>query len=566
MVKKNDIFTVTIEDISHTGEGIGKVNGYPLFIKDSVIGDVVTVSVMKAKKNYGYAKLRKVETPSLFRVEPECKVHKQCGGCQLLAMDYKRQLKFKEDKIKNNLKRIGGFTEKLIETVTEPIVGMENPYRYRNKAQYPVGIGKNGEIITGFYAGRTHSIIPNTDCLLGAEENKDILETVVVHMDKYHISAYDEVTGEGLVRHILIRKGFTSGEILVCLVVNKLMEDAGAFIPEQAELTGKLEQIKGMTSISISVNTEKTNVIMGRDVYHIWGKESISDTIHVRDVCNNFALAGRELRFNISPLSFYQVNPVQTEYLYSIALEYAGLTGKEVVWDLYCGIGTISLFLAQNAGKVYGVEAVPEAIADANVNAELNGVKNVEFFVGSVEDVLPEKYEKEGIYADVIVVDPPRKGCDEKCLRTMIEMQPERIVYVSCDSATLARDLKVLCDGGYEIRKVRGVDMFGGTVHVETVVLLSKLKSTKSIEVEIKLDEMDLTKAESKATYAEIKQYVLDNAGFKVSQLYVAQVKRKHGLIERINYNVGDGKAKIPQVPLEKEKAIEDALRYFKMI
>ncbi len=566
--KKNDIVTVTIEDIGNDGEGIGKTDGYTLFVKDAVIGDVVEARITKCKKNYGYARVEKVVTPSSFRVEPKCSFHKRCGGCQIQAMRYDRQLVFKQDKIRNNLLRIGGFPAALIDTVIEPVVGMEEPWHYRNKAQFPVGYDKEGNLITGFYAGRTHDIIANTDCALGAPENQLILEAVLSYMRDNHVTAYREDTGEGLVRHVLIRTGFWSGEIMVCLVVN------GTKLPAAEKLTKNLLAIpltdtaesganKKITSISLSVNTEKTNVIMGKDICVLWGKGCIQDTL-----CG--------LTFSISPLSFYQVNPVQTEKLYGLALEYANLTGKETVWDLYCGIGTISLCMAKKARQVYGVEVVPQAIEDARENARVNQIANVEFYEGKAEEVLPAFYERLGqagedenadkLHPDVIVVDPPRKGCDEKCLETMLRMRPERIVYVSCDSATLARDLKVLCEGGYELKKVRGVDQFGGTVHVETCVLLSKLKSTQHIKVEIDLDEMDLTKAESKATYAEIKQYVLEKYNLKVSQLYIAQVKRKHGIIERINYNTGEGKARVPKVPLEKEKAIEDALKYFQMI
>ncbi len=408
-------------------------------------------------------------------------------------------------------------------------------------------------------------------------------------MKEYHVPAYDETRGGGLIRHVLIRKGFTSGEIMVCLVINYMGRESGkgvrggvcreaakdtdkgaakegVYLPSQEKLTQALAMVQGMTSVSVSINRDRTNVIMGKEIHTIWGKDVIRDTIHVRDVENDFADFGRGITFSISPLSFYQVNPVQTEKLYSLALAYAGLTGTETVWDLYCGIGTISLFLAEDARQVYGVEIVAQAVEDARENAEKNGICNAQFLVGKAEEVLPEKYEKEGIAADVIVVDPPRKGCDGACLETMIRMAPEKIVYVSCDSATLARDLRVLCDGGYEVKRCRAVDMFPMTVHVETCVLLSKLKSTQHIEVKIDLDEMDLTKAESKATYAEIKDYVLEKYNLKVSQLYIAQVKRKHGIIERINYNTGEGKARVPQVPLEKEKAIEDALRHFQMI
>lgn len=467
--KKNDILTVTIDDMGNDGEGIGKIDGYTLFIKDAVIGDVVSCKIMKAKKNYAYAKLEKVLAPSSARTEPICKYYRQCGGCQLQAMSYEAQLEYKQNKVRNHLTRIGGFDKELVESVMEPIVGMEQPYYYRNKAQFPVGTDKEGNLISGFYAGRTHDIIANTDCALGVKENQEILEIVLAYMKDNGITAYHEKSGKGTVRHILIRKGFTSGEIMVCLVVNTKKP-----LPAQDQLVDLLKKVPGITSVSLSINMERTNVIMGKEVRTIWGRDTIMDMIHVRNT-SDFSLTNQSIDFCISPLSFYQVNPVQTEKLYSLALEYAGLTGKETVWDLYCGIGTISLFLAGRAKKVYGVEIVPQAIEDARKNTELNGITNAEFFVGKAEEVLPEKYEKEGIYADVIVVDPPRKGCDEACLNTMLKMQPKRIVYVSCDSATLARDMKVLCEGGYEVVKVRAVDQFGQTVHVETVVLMSRV-------------------------------------------------------------------------------------------
>lgn len=403
------------------------------------------------------------------------------------------------------------------------------------------------------------------------------------------MTAYDEVTGKGLVRHVLIRKGFTSGQLMVCLVINKKMtkmsyistgvqKNTNEFLPNQGELLAALAEIQGMTSVSVSINTEKTNVIMGTEIHNLWGESTIEDTIHVRDMQKeNYPYTGDALTFKISPLSFYQVNPVQTEKLYSLALEYAGLTGKETVWDLYCGIGTISLFLAGKAKKVCGVEIIPQAIDDARENAKRNHIENAEFFVGKAEEVLPEFYEKttteassdEMLHPDVIVVDPPRKGCDDACLNTMLRMQPERIVYVSCDSATLARDLKILCDGGYEIRKVRGVDQFGMTVHVETVCLLSKLHEAKHhVNVRLDMDELDITSAESKATYEEIKSYVAEhNEGMKVSNLYIAQVKAKYGIIERENYNKPKlDDARQPKCPNEKEEAIVDAMEHFKMI
>mgnify|MGYP000195133181 FL=1 len=571
---KNDIVTVKIEDIGTEGEGIGKLEGFTLFVKDAVMGDVVEARLVKVKKNYAYARLEKVLTSSPLRVKPVCPYHKQCGGCQIQAMSYEAQLQFKENKVKNNLVRIGGFDQIFIESVMESVVGMEQPWHYRNKAQFPVGTDKDGRIITGFYAGRTHSIIANTDCALGVEENEPILQKVLAYMQNESISAYDETTGQGLVRHILIRKGFTSGEIMVCLVIN------GKNLPKEDRLVSTLREIPGMTSIWLNYNTKNTNVIMGTEGRVLWGQNTITDVIHRRSIeeinsgkdCLRYDSkenAPQGITFAISPLSFYQVNPIQTEKLYSLALEYAGLTGEETVWDLYCGIGTISLFMAQCAKEVHGVEIVPQAIEDARKNAECNHIENATFYVGKAEEVLPRLYEEEHIFADVICVDPPRKGCDEACLNTIIKMAPKRIVYVSCDSATLARDLKYLCENGYEIKKVRAVDQFGQTVHTETVCLLSKLHEAKHhVKVKLDMDEMDITSAESKATYEEIKKYVAEhNDGMKVSNLYIAQIKQKHGIIERENYNKPKSeKGGQPECPKEKEIAIEEALKYFQMI
>lgn len=451
-MKKNDMVKVTIEDIGVNGEGIGKVDGYTLFIKDAVIGDVVEAKVTKAKKNYGYARLVNIADESEFRVTPRCDVARQCGGCQIQAMSYARQLEYKNEKVRNNLIRLGGVTEELLDEVMEPVCGMEEPYRYRNKAQFPVGTDREGNIITGFYAGRTHQIIPHMDCAIGRAENKEILNIIISFMKEFGLSPYDETSHKGLIRHILIRTGYRTGEIMVCLVIN------GNGIPHGDTLAERLAEIPGMTSVTYSVNREKTNVIMGREAGLLWGQAYITDYIG-------------DIKYQISPLSFYQVNPVQTERLYETALEYAGLHGDETVWDLYCGIGTISLFLAQKAKHVYGVEIVPQAIEDAKKNAQINGIENARFYVGKAEDVLPEKYENDGIHADIIVVDPPRKGCEESVLHTMVKMQPERIVYVSCDSATLARDVKYLRGSGYEVKRVKAVDMFPHTGHVETAVL-----------------------------------------------------------------------------------------------
>lgn len=446
---KNDEIELAIDDMGTDGEGIGHYDGITLFVKDAVIGDKITAKVMKMKKKYGYARLINIIEPSSLRGEPKCEFHRQCGGCQLQALKYEEQLKFKENKISNNLKRIGGFDN----IPMLPIIGMDEPFYYRNKAQFPVGCDKNGNIVTGFYAGRTHSIIPNTDCALGIPENKQILEIILDFMKKYNISAYDENSGKGIVRHILIRKGFSTGEIMVCIVINSNT------LPNSAQLVDALCQLENMTSISININKQNTNVILGDKLKSLYGPLFIYDYIG-------------DVKFQISPLSFYQVNPVQTKKLYDKVIEFADFKGSETVWDLYCGIGTISLYMASHVKNVYGVEIVPQAIDDARQNALNNNLSNAAFYVGKAEEVVPSLYEKEGIFADVIVVDPPRKGCDEELLNTIIKMAPKKLVYVSCDSATLARDLKYLCENGFKLEKVQGVDQFGQTVHVEIICSL----------------------------------------------------------------------------------------------
>lgn len=453
MIKKNEDYIIAIEDMGTEGEGVGKIDGFTLFVKDALPGDIARVKVVKEGKTYGYGRLMEVITPSEYRVEAVCPVARQCGGCQIQEMSYEAQLAFKEKKVQNNLERIGKIEPSYYEMCT--IIGMEEPYHYRNKAQFPVGTDRDGNIVTGFYAGRTHSIIPCDDCAIGDNINACILAIIKSHMKKYNIKPYDEEKHTGLVRHILIRRGFTTGEIMVCIIIN------GMELKGSSELVDELKAIEKMTSISLNINREKTNVIMGKTVIDLYGEGYITDYIG-------------DVKFRISPLSFFQVNPVQTRKLYGKALEFAGLTGNEIVWDLYCGVGTISLFLAKSAHKVYGVEIVPEAIEDARKNASLNNITNAEFFVGKAEEVVPKMYKECGIGADVVVVDPPRKGCDEKLLETMIEMNPERIVYVSCDSATLTRDLKYLRENGYEVRKVQPVDMFPHTGHVECVTLLQR--------------------------------------------------------------------------------------------
>ena len=594
-MKKNDVLTIRIEDMGVDGEGIGKVDNIPLFVKDALIGDVVSVKIMKMKKNYGYARLLEILEPSKDRVTPPCEFHRSCGGCQIQALSYEKQLEFKQRKIRNNLKRIGGFSEEMLEQVMEPIIGMDEPYHYRNKAQFPVGRDREGRTVTGFYAGRTHTIIPNRNCLLGMPMNEKILETVLSFMEKYQIEPYDEKTNRGVVRHVLTRYGHTTKEWMVCLVINRTK------LPHADALVEELVKLEGMTSISININQKNTNVILGEKVETLWGSPYITDYIHLRTGAD-WQVEGDGIAYRISPQSFYQVNPIQTEKLYSTALAYAGLTGEESVWDLYCGIGTISLFLAQRAKQVYGVEIVPQAIADAKENAKLNGIMNAEFFVGKAEEVLPEFYERmrrgnSGIWdaevsdmdaakdvqmltPDVIVVDPPRKGCDTKCLETIVQMFPKRVVYVSCDSATLARDLKFLCENGYEVKRVRGCDMFGQTVSVETVVLLSHKKPDSVINVKVEFGEgegkipldniekrAESYKPKERVTYKMIKEYIEEKYGFKVHTAYIAEVKRDLGLPMYDAPNAVEELKQPRKHPTpEKVEAIKDALKHFEII
>ena len=569
--KKDDCVTLHIEDIGTGGEGIGKADGFTFFVKDAIVGDVIEAKIMKLKKNYGYARLMKVLTPSKDRVEPKCPVARQCGGCQIQEMRYEAQLAFKQKMVQNNLERIGGLSD----FEMYPVIGMETPYAYRNKAQFPVGEDKDGNIVIGFYAGRTHHIVEQTDCCIGAPENGEVLRKVKAYMQKNQIRPYNEEHHSGIVRHILIRTGYHTKEIMVCLIVNAAKASC---LKNAEQLTESLREMDGMTSVMVNFNTEKTNVILGKKSEVLWGQPYIEDFIG-------------DVKYQISPQSFFQVNPMQTEKLYAKALEYAGLTGNETVWDLYCGIGTISLFLAKNARKVYGVEIVPQAIEDARNNAKRNGIDNAEFFVGKAEEVVPAFYEKalkqaqdseagKSIRPDVVVVDPPRKGCEEVLLETIVKMQPQRIVYVSCDSATLARDLKFLSANGYAVKEVQPVDQFGHSVHVETVVLLSHKKPDGHINVKVEfgkgegkvpLDNIakraESYKPKERVTYKMIKEYIEAKYGFKVHTAYIAEVKRDLGLPMYDAPNaVEELKQPRKHPTAEKVEAIKDALRYFEII
>ena len=561
MIRKNDEFILEIEDTGVNGEGIGHVDGLALFVKDALIGDTVRVKVMKMQKNYGFARLLEVIAPSADRIAPLCPVARSCGGCQIQEMNYPAQLKFKAKKVKENLERIGKLDFNA-ENAPEfyDCIGMDVPWNYRNKAQFPIGRNKEGKIIAGFYAGRTHSIIECEDCAIGIKENKDILHMVIAHMEKWKIEPYREEDHKGLVRHVLIRKGFTTGEIMVCLILN------GKKFPGLSELVDNLKKIDGMTSISINVNTEHTNRILGSEVIPVYQEVYITDYIG-------------DVKFRISPLSFYQVNPVQTRKLYGTALDYAELTGEENVFDLYCGVGTISLFLAKKAKHVIGVEIVGQAIEDAKVNAQINHIENAQFYCGAAEEVIPDLY-RQGVTADVVVVDPPRKGCDEKLLDTIVNMAPEKVVYVSCDSATLARDLKYLNEHGYVVRKVQPVDMFPMGVHVETVVLLSHKKPDGHINVKVEFGEgegkvpldniakrAESYKPKERVTYKMIKEYIEAKYGFKVHTAYIAEVKRDLGLPMYDAPNaVEELKQPRKHPTAEKVEAIKDALKHFEVI
>ena len=562
-LKKNQEVSLTIEDFTKEGEGLGKYQGFPLFVKDTVIGDEVKVSITKLKKNYGYARLVELIKPSEDRVTPLCPVARQCGGCKLQQISYDKQLHFKKGLVEGCLTRIGGFEKEDIEQKMEPVYGMEEPWHYRNKAQFPVGYDKEGNLVAGFYAGRTHSIVANTNCAIQAKVTHPIVEKVLTYMRENKISAYDEKNHSGLIRHILTRVGFTTGEIMVCLIVNGTAKQ----LKNINKLVDKLKEIEGMTSIIVNTNTDKTNKILGLHCETVWGQDYIEDYIG-------------DIKYQIGPLSFYQVNPQQTKVLYSKALEYADLKGQELVWDLYCGIGTISLFLAQKAKQVYGVEIIKEAIDDARRNATLNHMDNVEFFVGKAEEIVPAQYEKTGIHPDVIVVDPPRKGCDAALLNTMLDMAPERIVYVSCDPATLARDLKILCAEKYTLEKVAVVDQFSHSVHVETVVLLSHKKPDGHINVKVEFGEgegkvpldniakrAETYKPKERVTYKMIKEYVEAKYGFKVRTAYIAEVKRDLGLPMYDAPNaVEELKQPRKHPTAEKVEAIKDALRYFEIM
>ena len=535
---KNQEHTVTIEGYGEGGMGVARIDGRVVFVHGALRGEKCRVLILKTLKSVAFAKVLEVVEPSCTRVTPDCPYFPRCGGCTYRHMSYEEELRLKRLRVQDNLARIGGSG-----VTVEEILGAADTLRYRNKAQYPVS--KDGKV--GFYRARTHEVIECEQCLLVKSEADAAAGALRKYMRRCRVAGYDEKTGRGLVRHLYVRSN-AAGESLVCVLVN------GNELPQEetlvALLRGACPKCRG---IVLGTNTKKGNVILGDCYRTLWGEDRLEDT-----------LCGK--RFRLSVPSFYQVNRAQAERLYAKAIEFADLTGQETVLDLYCGAGTITLALSDHAKRVLGAEIVPEAIDDARENAVRNGVKNVEFFCGDASDVA-KKLAQEHLRPDVITVDPPRKGLAADVVESIAAMQPERVVYVSCDSATMARDVKRFAELGYTVTRAAAVDMFPRADHVETVVLLSKLNTKQHIEVELNLDELDLTAAESKATYEEIKEYVLEHTGLKVSHLYIAQVKQKYGIIERENYNKPKSEnSRQPKCPLEKEAAISEALKHFGMI
>ena len=543
MLAKNQCYEMTCESFGQDAQGVCRQDGIAVFVPGLLPGERARVRIVKPEKRYAFGRIEELLEKSPNRAEPFCPIYKRCGGCVCQHMTYETSLAFKRRQVQDLLERVGGLSIEV-----PPVQGMAHPFGYRNKGAYPVAqVG--GAPACGFFAPRSHDLIPlpQNGCAIQGEDSAKATQAVLAWMRQNNVPAYDELTGRGLVRHIMTRST-THGELMVVLVVTR------ADIPKAGQLIELLKSaVSGLCSICLSINSRRTNVILGTDIRVLWGKGTMEDTL-----CG--------LRFSVSPLSFFQVNPTQTEKLYGLALEYAGLTGSETVVDAYCGAGTISLLLAQKAKKVIGIEIVPEAIQNANENAVRNHIENAEFRVGATEELLP-RLIADGLRPDVIVLDPPRKGCDPAVLDAIIAAAPKRVVYVSCGAPTLARDAKLLAEGGYTAEKVQCVDMFCWTGAVETVMSLVQQKPDDIVKVGIDADELAVTKAESKATYGEIQARVKEQTGLNVTPLYIAQVKQKYGIIERECYNKPKSEdAKQPQCPLDKEAAIVEALKFYGLI
>ena len=537
-LEQTRIYRAHIDGYSSEGLGIARIDGQVVFVHGAVRGETCDVLVMKVLKNAAFGKIAALADPSPARRQPDCPYYGRCGGCDFRHMSYEEELWAKRARVQDALTRIGGA-----EVTVEEILGAEQPLHYRNKSIYP--ISPAGEV--GFYRARSHQVVHVEHCLIQKPEADALAQAVRDYIARFQVEPYNEATGRGLLRHLYVRTS-CRGESLACLLVN------GSRLPHEQELVDMLRAAApGVCGVVLGENTRRGNAILGDRYRTLWGRDYLTDT-----------LCGLELRLSVP--SFYQVNHDQAQRLYEKALEYAGLTGRELAVDLYCGAGTITQVLARRARHVIGGEIVPEAIRDAEDSARRNGVENVEFLCGDASRLAAELRQR-GLRPDVICVDPPRKGLAPDVVEAAASMEPERIVYVSCDPATLARDVARFAPLGYCPVRACAVDLFPGTAHVETVCLLSKLQSKEHIEIEVKMDELDLTAAEKKATYEEIKAYVLEHTGLKVSGLYIAQVKQKCGIIERENYNKPKSEnAKQPQCPPEKEKAITEALRHFGMI
>ena len=540
MLRKNDEITVTIERFG--GEmGIAHLEGMTLFVQGALPGERVVARAQRVEKTHAFLKTLQVLSPAKERVTPPCPYYEKCGGCVCQHMTYGLSLEMKRERVRDALTRIGG-----LQVDVPPLIGMDDPWHYRNKTSLPVG-GEKGKPQIGFFAPRSHRIVDVRQCLIARPESDRAVEILRCWMEKFQVEPYQELSRKGLIRHIMTRVS-RRGETMAVVVATAHQ------LPHERELIAMLRAgIEGLKSVYLNVNKRGDNVILGGENRLLFGEERLQDTL-----CG--------FRFALSPMSFFQVNPIQTEKLYQTALDFAALTGSETVADLYCGAGTISLMLARQARQVIGIEVVPEAIRDAEENARVNGVTNAAFHAAAAEELLPQLV-REGLRPQVVVLDPPRKGCEEAVLSAIAEAGPQRVVYVSCDPATLARDAKFLCAHGYQAEKCQSVDMFCQTGHVETVCLLSKIRSAPHIDIDLDMTELDVTKAETKATYEEIKTYVHEHTGLKVSCLYIAQVKAKHGIIERDCYNKAKAEGnRVPKCPPEKEKAIEDALKHFQMI
>ncbi len=543
-MKTGEQYRVEITAFDHEGRGICRIEGYTVFVENGVLGDQLVIELTKCNKTFGLGKIVTIIMPSPHRRNPECPYEKNCGACQLMHIDYSQQLAMKRQIVSDALCRIGGFSQ----VTVHDAIGAEQVFHYRNKSQFPVSSQK-GKVEIGFFSKKSHYVVDLHDCLISNEAVSSLLSFIRAFMEEKKIKAYDEAAHTGLLRHIIVRNTTKGKQIMLILVIN------GTALPYSDELVAALkERFSNLQSVYLNFNTKKTNLILGSQSQLIYGTETITDSILGKN-------------FSISPESFYQINWDQTQILYQKALELADIQKNEIVFDVYCGIGTISLCAADFAKEVIGIEYVKEAVLDAQKNAELNGITNVQFLAGEAEKILPNLV-RSGKKADKIILDPPRKGAQPEVLEAILKANPKRIVYVSCNPSTLARDLKILCGFNYRLCEVQPVDMFPHTNHVETVVLLSKGEiDSKKVRVEFSLEDMDMSGFQKDATYGQIKERVLQQTGLKVSSLYISQVKQKYGIIERENYNKPKSEnARQPKCPPEKEAAITEALKFFGMI